>query len=580
MKKILIVLCIFACFFPMTILAKSYNITNLYLEAEIDEENIYHITEYYNVYFEENTFFRRAIPLQLDVYTSNKNQVRYITTVNHFKTENSYTEEITSKFHEIKFEKEEKDTNTTYLFTYDYHMGNDKDKKADIIYLPLVDYTNGTKLTQMSFSISVKNIETLNHIKFYMDGNDITEQVDYQISNNVITGTINQDKFQGKSISVQIILNQGYFKNTEATISYTQLLYIVFPIGVFILSFLMYKKYKYKNKIEVDIQNFDSLEMAYLYRGKVHMLDIISIIFHLANDGYLTVKNYGSGENVQYKLIKVKEYDKENAGEKIVFDGLFQNKEEVDAESINGIFSSYLEDVRQVIENKKNYRKLFYPKVKKYKKILAVLFFFSIIISNIQMFYFLFGTYVIAISVSVILGILLFIMILQANRKIYNIMYIVMLLLVCLGVYALWHFTVPFIVYIISYILLTGTIYLYSQTRERTEYGNAVLQEIESFKDSLMVVNPSVIEVKLKEDPNYIYKMLPYTIIFELTGWWLQSNEKYTKANPFWYSSSEPYTSEKLAYCIEKIIETLAVCMQTNKKLTDELLNQAPNKLL
>lgn len=579
MKKIPVFVGLFFLLFPITVLAKTYNVTNLYVEAEIDEENIYNITEYYNVYFEENTSFKKLIPLQQDVYTSSGKKVHYITEVTDIKTEDTYIEDVTSKFHTITFEKEAKDTNTTYLLTYKYNMGNDKDKKADVIFFPLVDIASHSSLDQMSFSVTVKNIEALDNVRFYLDDKDITEKISYQVSHNVVTGVLTKELFQGEKLSLQVVLPNGYFKNTETTVSYIKFLYVIFPILIFGFTFFVFKKYRFHKKIDVDITAFDSLEIAYLYRGKIRVIDVISVVFHLANDGYLTIKNYGSGDRVQYKLIKEKDYDKNNAGEKIVFDGLFQNKEEVDAESIDGIFSPYLEDIRQIIEDKKHRQKIFYPNVKKYKNILSALFLASAIISQIDMFYYLFNTYLVALPISIIVGGTLFIFLRTEKFKKYYIPYIILLVLLCIGIYTLWNLKINLIVYAVSLILFMISVYLYSQISIRTEYGEAVLNEIEAFKKSLFM-NEAMIENHVAEDSNYVYKMLPYTAVFGLTSWWLQTYGKYVKEKPIWYSSSEPYSPEKLAYCLEKIASSLSLSMQTNKRLTDELLSQAPNKLL
>ncbi len=362
-------------FLPTCALAKDYNITNLYIEAEIDENNIYNITEYYNVYFDAASSFKRKIPLQQTVLSEKNKKLKYAPTVSDIKIDGKYTVNNTSKNREIVFEREDSDTNTTYLLNYKYNMGRDLDNKSDIVYLSFMDSDNASKIEQMSFSVTVKDASNLKNIKFYSGNVDVTDKIDYQVSNDIINGIVNTKTLKGNVLSLRVVLDQGYFKDTMTTTSYLKVSYIIFSIIVLVSTFMLYKKkYHERKKIDVDIDDLTSLECAYLFNGKMRMVDVVSLIFTLSCEGYITIKNYGSGEKSEYKLIKVKEYDGINAGKKIVFDGIFQNKDEVDATSINGIFLPYLEDLRQIVESKKNRLKLFYPNIKKEKKIFFFIF--------------------------------------------------------------------------------------------------------------------------------------------------------------------------------------------------------------
>ena len=168
MKKKLILLILALMFFPTCALAKDYNITNLYIEAEIDENNIYNITEYYNVYFDAASSFKRKIPLQQTVLSEKNKKLKYAPTVSDIKIDGKYTVNNTSKNREIVFEREDSDTNTTYLLNYKYNMGRDLDNKSDIVYLSFMDSDNASKIEQMSFSVTVKDASNLKNIKFYI----------------------------------------------------------------------------------------------------------------------------------------------------------------------------------------------------------------------------------------------------------------------------------------------------------------------------------------------------------------------------------------------------------------------------
>lgn len=580
MKKKLILLILALMFLPTCALAKDYNITNLYIEAEIDENNIYNITEYYNVYFDAASSFKRKIPLQQTVLSEKNKKLKYAPTVSDIKIDGKYTVNNTSKNREIVFEREDSDTNTTYLLNYKYNMGRDLDNKSDIVYLSFMDSDNASKIEQMSFSVTVKDASDLKNIKFYSGNVDITDKIDYQVSNDVINGIVNTKVLKGNVLSLRVVLGQGYFKDTMTTTSYLKVSYIIFSIIVLVLTFMLYKKYHERKKIDVDIDDLTSLECAYLFNGKMRMVDVVSLIFTLSCEGYITIKNYGSGEKSEYKLIKVKEYDGINAGKKIVFDGLFQNKDEVDAASINGIFLPYLEDLRQIVESKKNRLKLFYPNIKKKKNILLSLIVLAFTVSQVDMLYYLGETYLFSFSISIFLGIILYVLLFKLHGKYFNFIYALYIVLTILGIYALLNFKINLIIYLINNVLFVLITYFYQNILLRTPYGSAAYDKVSDLKHRLMTSNLNETKENIEKDSNYVYNMIPYAVTFGVTKWWLTSRSEYIKEKPFWYTSSEPYTPEKLSYCIDKIVATLTICMQTDSSDTDELLHQAPNKLL
>ena len=580
MKKKLILLILALMFFPTCALAKDYNITNLYIEAEIDENNIYNITEYYNVYFDAASSFKRKIPLQQTVLSEKNKKLKYAPTVSDIKIDGKYTVNNTSKNREIVFEREDSDTNTTYLLNYKYNMGRDLDNKSDIVYLSFMDSDNASKIEQMSFSVTVKDASNLKNIKFYSGNVDVTDKIDYQVSNDIINGIVNTKTLKGNVLSLRVVLDQGYFKDTMTTTSYLKVSYIIFSIIVLVSTFMLYKKYHERKKIDVDIDDLTSLECAYLFNGKMRMVDVVSLIFTLSCEGYITIKNYGSGEKSEYKLIKVKEYDGINAGKKIVFDGIFQNKDEVDATSINGIFLPYLEDLRQIVESKKNRLKLFYPNIKKKKNILLSLIVLAFTVSQVDMLYYLGETYLFSFSISIFLGIILYVLLFKLHGKYFNFIYALYIVLTILGIYALLNFKINLIIYLINNILFGLITYFYQNILLRTPYGSAAYDKVSDLKHRLMTSNLNETKENVAKDSNYVYNMIPYAVTFGVTKWWLTSRSEYIKEKPFWYTSSEPYTPEKLSYCIDKIVATLSICMQTDSSDTDELLHQAPNKLL
>lgn len=579
MKKVKILFLFLLLSIPGNILAQRYNITNYYTEVEVKENNTYDIKEYYNIYYVENSTFQRNIPLQVGAITSSDKKVYYLPQVNNIKADNKMVHKEKSNAYELTFLEEAKDTSTTYLLTYNYNMGKDLDNNKDIVFLSITDGINAD-IDRLSFSIHFEKAVNFEDIVFYLDGKKVDNLVSYSAFSNTITGEVTQQIASDKKLSMRIIVEDGYFTNIQTTVSYTRFIYIIFPLSLFVITYIFYKKYGKKEIVDVDINSFDSLEMAYLYRGKIRVIDIISLILHLACEGYIEIKNYGSGDRVQYKLLKKREYDKNNAGQKIIFDGLFQNKEEIDASNINGIFYPYLEDIRQILENKKNNQKLFYTKTKKIKKLIAIVAFLLFSGLQVKLFYHFVNDYKVSILISIIISIIFYILFGRENKKTTYFLYIIMAILCGVAIYKLWYFKIDLIIYIVSYFLCFLCLYISKKIPIRTPYGVTVLKQIETFKLELITMSEEKFKNHLQDNPNYFYEMFPYAKVFGIDAWWVAKFGFLVTNPPTFYTSSEEYTHEKLEYCIDTIFSTMAVAMQTNTRLKDELLAQAPNKLL
>lgn len=577
MKRINYLFFLLLLFIPNSISARSYDITNRYVEVEISDNNVYSITEYYNVYFKDNGSFRKIIPKQIFAYNNSGKKIPYITEISDITSENKINISKTKKYDELTFESMVIDSNITYLLSYNYNMGKDLDKNNDIVLINLTDEYN-KNIDLINFSIRFKQAVEIKDVEFYIDGKKAENMISYSSISNIITGDISSDVSLDKNIALQIILEDGYFKNEVSTTSYIYLLYLVFPIILFIITIILLKKYVIKQKIEIDIKKFDSLEVAYLYNGKLRILDVMSLILHLANDGYIKIKNYGIGEQVNYKLIKVREYDKDNAGQKILFDGLFQNKDEIDAADVNGIFYPYLEDIRQIIENKKNSKKLFYNGTKKKKTIINIFALILFTIVEMNALSYLLNSYILSIPISIVISVLIYILL--KSDKFKYILYLFMLIVLAVSIYGLWYFKISLSIYFINYLLCSAVLILNKRIPVRTLYGITVLKQIEQFKNKLVKMSENDFRTYTEENPNYFYEMIPYAIIFGIDRYWITTIGKYINVPPSFYESSESYTNEKLANCLENVFASLSIPMQSIRKDNDELLNQAPNKLL
>jgi len=587
MKKIkyLILLCL-VCF-PFSVAAQQYEITNYHIDVTVNENNIYNISEYYNVMFVEKANFSRKISLRPKIHLSDGKFITYITKVMNFDSSKKSTIKENSKTYEATIPESYVNTSETLFLSYDYNMGNDLDDENDIVFVNILDGTFVPLKDGISFVITLPTTVDAGDISFYVNESKVTKEeiITYSVTDNYIEGTINYDVELGDIVAIQVLLPNGYFKEVISNENSTNYLLLIMPIITFVISLLLINKYKkQKPQIIEDIfaisNSFDSVETAYLYKGKINSVDLISLIFKLANDGYILFKNYGSKDNVTFKIKKIKEYDKDNAAQKIVFDGLFQNKEEIDIRDIEGVFYPYYVDARRTLENSKNKDKLFYRYAKKLKVVVLLLSYISLILLHISPLYNLLDSYVFATILAVILSMICVISFQFKNKILKYILPAISMIIFIVNFYALLDFRTNLMIYVTGFVLTTITLYIGSILPIRTPYGSKIYYEIDSFRLGLASMPDETFEKMLEVNPNYFFDMIPYMIIFDLTGWWFNRFASKITTSPSWYESSELYTQEKILEFIEEAIYQLTVSVQTNRMYTDELLNQAPNKLL
>lgn len=587
MKKIkyLILLCL-VCF-PFSVAAQQYEITNYHIDVTVNENNIYNVSEYYNVMFVEKGSFVRKISLRPEIHLSNGKFITYITKVMNFNSSEKSTIKENSKTYEVTIPESYVNASETIFLSYDYNMGDDLDNENDIVFINILDGTFVPLKDGTSFVVTLPSTVEKEDISFYVNGSKVTneETITYSVTDNYIEGSINYDIEIGDTVAIQAILPNHYFKEAVSNENSTNYLLLIIPIITFIVSLRLTNKYKkQKPKIIEDIfaisNSFDSVEMAYLYKGKINSVDLISLIFKLANDGYILFKNYGSKDNVTFKIKKIKEYDKDNAAQKIVFDGLFQNKEEIDIRDIEGVFYPYYVDARRTLENSKNKDKLFYRHAKKLKVVILLLSYMSFVLLHINPLYNLLDSYVFATILAVILSMICVISFQFKNKILRVLLPIISAIIFAVNFYVLLDFRMNLIIYSTGFILSAITLYIESIIPIRTPYGSQIHYEIDSFRLGLASMSDETFELMIEANSNYFFDMIPYMIIFDLTGWWFNRFASKIITPPTWYESSEVYTQEKILEFIKEAIYQLTVSVQTNRMYTDELLNQAPNKLL
>lgn len=181
----------------------------------------------------------------------------------------------------------------TFMIRYDLNLGTDPNNEYDeLVYEAFAQYKNN-KIKNSSITINMPKAFKEKNVSF-TSNNKKTTDVDYEINNNTIEAKIkNNNK---NSITLNIKLDDNYFKNTSNNYGYTSLIIIFIMILLSII--IIYKwiinrltKLSGIEKLEhYPPKEYDVAELGYL-QGETDVEKLASLlIISLASKGYLAVE--------------------------------------------------------------------------------------------------------------------------------------------------------------------------------------------------------------------------------------------------------------------------------------------------
>lgn len=129
-----------------------------------------------------------------------------------------------------------------------------------------------------------------------------------------------------------------------------------------IIGFFLWFKYGKDDQVVETVEfyppnGFNSLEVAYLHKGKAESNDITSLLIYLANKGYVKISEIEEKnlfiKSKTFQITKIKEYDGNNSNEREFFDGLFKTGNVVTESDLYDKFYKTINIIKASINNKK-----------------------------------------------------------------------------------------------------------------------------------------------------------------------------------------------------------------------------------
>lgn len=529
----------------------SYKINDYDVAIKVNEDNVLDITEKLTVDFLEGKHgIIRQIPVKNSIIrangeTSNLNAQVLGVTVNE---EHVISVENGQYFIKIGNADKVLDGKKQYIIKYRYNLGRDKIKDRDELYFNIIGSEWDTIIENINFTVDMPKNFDKKKIEFYSGptGSYKNTGVKYSVKDNQIKGTFNKVLNPNNAITIRLDLEDGYFKNAGYKINFVQLISIFISLLFLGITVLIWQKNCHSFVETVEFyppDNLNSLELAFAYKGKANAEDLLSLLVYLVHKMYIKIEKIKDKPYEDYKIIKEKEYDKENIYEKMLMSEIFKKRDEIIVSKTD--LSKSFEKILKVVNSQENKDKIILRKDKTTRVFIWFLMFAVYLLISLPP--------IIKYSDIQILTIpLLFVVFLpgmiphiiidsivkdwdETKKSVFYLIFLgVILLLFTMVTLSMWYSAMitslesdPFniVICIIGFISILGMEIFKNMITIRTEYGNKMYGRIRGFRNFLLTVEKEKLESLVSLDPEYFYNILPYTYVLNISDKWIEKFE-------------------------------------------------------
>ena len=530
--------------------ALDYYIDEYNVEIEVLKNNSYNIKEEISVYFNVNKHgIYRYIPTHNNVIRNDNTSSNNNVLISDVAVNEKYSIKKNNEYYELIIG----DANTyvkgakTYIIEFNYNIGKDPLKDVDEFYYNIIGTKWDTIINKVNFTIIMPEEFDASLLGFSTGSyGSTTNNIIYNVNGNVISGYTTKTLDANEGVTVRLVLPDGYFSEAKNIYDTNTILSFIVPIILVILSILLYY-FKCLRHLVKPIElyppdNLSSLEIAFLYKGKVNDKDIISLLIYLANEKYIKLIE----EKNTLTIVKLKEYDKEDYAIKEFMRGLFIYGDSVDVDDLKYSFYKTTSIIKTITNTKENKMRIINEDNGFYKVILGimgVLCVFSSLYFQIKAFH---PTPVLQLIFYCIpLSFLIPLYYAAKHIKSNVFKFLDILFIFAFSILMIWFSIRDYVVsrqifianIIVSFICMIVILLLNKDFISRNSYGKKMYGKILGFKKYLMVVEYSELEKVVLEHPNYYYDILPYTYVLGISDIWIKRFEKIILEPTYWFES-------------------------------------------
>ncbi len=313
--------------------SSDYVVTSYHMDIVVGQDNVCHISETIVVDFSgyKHGIYRK-IPLEGTMFDRYGTQKSYRAKVSNVMVNANSTAYNEGDYRVIKIGDPNKTVTGShaYRIQYDYNLGEEVNTGFDELYFNLIGSQWDTTIAGFSFTVTMPKEFDAAQLAFFAGDVRTTgdEKLEYGVDGLVISGRYADVLEPGQAISLQLRLPEGYFVGAGFLYSkWVDFLFIIPTLGL-LLSLLLWLCRRWvredRNTVAVNMmRDFNSLEVGFLNKGHVDSDDIMSLVLYLESRGYLEIVEDATAYHGEIKVVKLRDYDGTDQGERQVFDGLF-----------------------------------------------------------------------------------------------------------------------------------------------------------------------------------------------------------------------------------------------------------------
>ncbi|HBA37413.1 MAG TPA: hypothetical protein DCY94_01690 [Firmicutes bacterium] len=295
-----------------------YALTGYDVDIKVNENNTFDVTETITAYFKTPKHgIIRTIPLKNSIYRTDGSTSENRAQIKDLSVDAKYKPSKQNGNLNIKIG----DANETltgeqrYTIKYTYNIGKDPLKDKDELYYNIIGTEWDTAIKGVTFKITMPKEFDKTKLGFSSGsmGSIDNENVTYEIEDNTITGSYTDVLEARQGLTIRCELPEGYFKDAKYFTNPLIYVSVIISITFSIVAILIWRKYGKDDMIVETVEfyppkNMNSLEVGFIYNGKVENKDVTSLLIYLANKGYLEISDKQIDlESSKLKLSKEKE---------------------------------------------------------------------------------------------------------------------------------------------------------------------------------------------------------------------------------------------------------------------------------
>lgn len=561
---------------------EEYTVKNYNINVLVTEDNVYEVTETMDIFMpNEQHGIYRYIPLK---YDDKRKAINGIKVRNEEGEELEFTKTEKSENLVLKVGSESKTLsgNQRYIIQYKINMGYDKIEGKDLFHLNIIGNGWDAVIEKVNFSIILPKDFDGSEISIFSGNSGSTDnkKIDYRVEGRSIIG---QNKFALnplEGVTIKQELPQGYFNeyNKLKEINIINGINIASLCGAILILGLSIKlriSYILGNKAYSSPINFyppigmTPGEIGCVYNKKISFRDIFSYVIYWCNKGFVNIED----ANGDMKIRFIKEKIDGRYFEKYIYSILKYNSKDgvlrvKDSSKFKGQeMSNAASELMKYVNNNYN----IYSKKLKYKGIILRIFSTIFMIVYLGTLSYktteniLYLTAAISFSFLQLVGVRILIEAITKIRyiierimqnKLINFLKLVIaiviivifrqLIIILLGlIYEQGGIGITYLYEGQMFMLLIGealfiaTIIISNVGKVLKEgKGRGLYEEINGFREFLLVAEKDRLERLIKENPKYAYEMLPYAMVLGVSKVWSDKFKGIDMSPPPWHGNN------------------------------------------